>query len=38
MADALAAIAAAGGPAGIDDPIAWQQETRADRPLPGRGN
>jgi hypothetical protein len=20
----------------IDDPIAWQQETRKDRPLPGR--
>jgi len=36
MADALAAIAAAGGPSGFDDVVAWQQEARADRPLPGR--
>ncbi len=36
MAAALAAIAALGGPSGIDDPVEWQRETRADRPLPGR--
>lgn len=36
MASALAAIAAAGGPNGITDPVEWQRESRADRPLPGR--
>ena len=33
---ALNRIAARGGIAGIDDPVAWQREQRADRPLPGR--
>ena len=33
---ALNRIAARGGIAGIDDPLAWQREQRADRPLPGR--
>lgn len=36
MADALAAIAATGGFSGITDPVEWQRESRADRPLPGR--
>ena len=35
MAEALRAIADAGGPA-IDDPVAWQRELRKDRPLPFR--
>ena len=30
------AIAAAGGANGITDPVEWQRELRADRPLPGR--
>lgn len=33
---ALSRIAARGGIAGISDPLAWQREQRADRPLPGR--
>lgn len=33
---ALDRIAARGGIAGIDDPLAWQREQRADRNLPGR--
>ena len=33
---ALADLAAAGGPSGLGDPVQWQRETRADRPLPGR--
>ncbi|MDB6137977.1 MAG: hypothetical protein JWO94_1049 [Verrucomicrobiaceae bacterium] len=33
---ALNRIAARGGIAGIEDPAIWQQEQRADRPLPGR--
>ena len=36
MADALAALAAKGGPSGFNDPMAWQRDARADRPLPGR--
>jgi len=36
MACALAALAAAGGPSGFDDPVDWQKESRVDRPLPGR--
>lgn len=36
MAEALAALAAAGGPSGFDDPAQWQKDVRADRPLPGR--
>jgi hypothetical protein len=36
MADALAAIANAGGIAGIEDPLEWQKEVRQDRSLPGR--
>ncbi len=36
MANALTALAAAGGPSGFDDPAEWQRQTRADRPLPGR--
>ncbi len=34
---ALAALADAGGPSGFGDPVEWQRESRADRPLPGRG-
>ena len=37
MAAALTAFAAAGGPSCFDDPVEWQQESRADRNLPGRG-
>lgn len=37
MADALSAIANAGGLKGIEDPSQWQREIRTDRPLPGRG-
>ncbi len=33
---ALERIAARGGIAGIDDPMAWQREHRTDRLLPGR--
>lgn len=33
---ALQELAEAGGPAGFGDPVEWQRETRADRPLPGR--
>jgi hypothetical protein len=33
---ALSRIATRGGIAGIADPVAWQQEQRAERPLPGR--
>ena len=33
---ALNRIASRGGIAGIEDPVAWQREQRADRPLPGR--
>ncbi len=37
MAEALAALAAVGGPVGfVGDPAEWQSEIRADRPLPGR--
>lgn len=36
MASALAAIAAAGGPADVDDPVDWQRNSRTDRSLPGR--
>ena len=36
MAAALASIAAAGGPTNFGDPLEWQRESRADRPLPGR--
>ncbi len=33
---ALEELAARGGINGIEDPAAWQRETRADRILPGR--
>jgi len=36
MAQALEAIAAAGGPSGFADPVVWQEQTRTDRSLPGR--
>lgn len=36
MAAALAALAAAGGPADFGDPAEWQREARAERPLTGR--
>ena len=36
MADALQAVANAGGISSIPDPVAWQREVRKDRPLPGR--
>jgi hypothetical protein len=36
MATALGAIAAAGGPAGVDGPVDWQRNSRTDRPLPCR--
>jgi hypothetical protein len=36
MAAALEALAAAGGPVGIDDPVKWQREARTERALPGR--
>jgi hypothetical protein len=35
MAEALAALAAAGGPSGFGDPTEWQREVRAERLLPG---
>ena len=36
MAAALEALAAAGGPSGFEDPVEWEREVRAERPLPGR--
>jgi len=36
MANALASLAAAGGPSGFEDPAEWQRQSRVDRPLPGR--
>jgi hypothetical protein len=36
MANALAALAAAGGPSGFEDPAEWQRQSRTDRLLPGR--
>lgn len=36
MAAALAALAAAGGPTAVNDPVEWQREARAERALPGR--
>jgi hypothetical protein len=36
MAAALEKLAASQSVAGIEDPVAWQRETRRDRPLPGR--
>lgn len=35
MADALEALANAGGISSIANPIRWQREQRQDRPLPG---
>lgn len=35
-AAALERLAAAGAFDGIEDPVAWQRETRQDRVLPGR--
>lgn len=35
-AAALERMAAMGGVKSISDPVAWQRETRKDRPLPGR--
>ena len=37
MAAALTDFAATGGPSCFDDPVEWQQESRPDRDLPGRG-
>lgn len=36
MAEALRELAAINAFSYIDDPVAWQREMRADRPLPGR--
>lgn len=36
MAAALEALAATGGPSEFEDPVEWERETRAERPLPGR--
>ena len=36
MADALAELAGFGAFSGVEDPVAWQRETRRDRTLPGR--
>jgi len=36
MAAALEAIAAAGGPSNLEDPVEWQRQVRSDRQLPGR--
>ena len=38
MVAALEAIAAAGGPASVEDPIDWQRDSRADRLLVGQNN
>jgi hypothetical protein len=38
MVAALTRIAERGGVEGIQDPVAWERETRQDRPLPGRQN
>ena len=38
MSDALAALAAVGGPSGFSDPADWQREIRSDRSLPGRAD
>ena len=36
MADALARLAARGGPTTVGDALEWQRDQRDDRPLPGR--
>lgn len=36
MAACLKKIADLGGVKGMEDPVAWQRETRKDRPLSGR--
>jgi hypothetical protein len=36
MAASLELLAQAGGPKEIRDPLQWEREMRADRPLPGR--
>ena len=36
MAEALAALAEAGGPPSFDDPAEWERAARDERPLPGR--
>jgi len=36
MSDALARLAARGGPSGVGDALEWQCGERADRSLPGR--
>lgn len=36
MADALARLAARGGPSTVGDALDWQRDQRDDRPLPGR--
>ena len=38
MAVALEKLAEGGGVETIEDPVAWQRETRRDRALPGRGD
>lgn len=36
MAEALERLAALNATSAIGDPVAWERETRQDRPLPGR--
>lgn len=36
MAEALKSLATSGSLSGISDPLAWQDEQRRDRALPGR--
>jgi hypothetical protein len=36
MAAALERLASRGGPQGIADPVAWERDVRAERPLPDR--
>ena len=38
MASALEKLAQVGAFSSIEDPVAWQQEARQDRPLPNRGD
>lgn len=38
MAEALTKIAESGSAQSYGDPLAWQQDTRQDRPLPGRSS
>ncbi len=36
MVDALERLAKAGGVRGMDDPLAWERDSRRERPLSGR--